>query len=64
VRATLGDYVHAVGTCAMGRVVDTQCRLIGYEGVVVCDASVMPEAPRANTHWPTVMIAERIAASA
>jgi choline dehydrogenase/5-(hydroxymethyl)furfural/furfural oxidase len=64
VRAALGDYVHAVGTCAMGRVVDTQCRLIGYEGVVVCDASVMPEAPRANTHWPTVMIAERIAASA
>lgn len=62
VRASLGDYVHAAGTCAMGAVVDPWCRLNGYEGVVVCDASVMPEAPRANTHLPTVMIAERIAA--
>lgn len=63
VRAALGDYVHAAGTCAMGRVVDTSCRLIGYQGVVVCDASVMPVAPRANTHLPTVMVAERIAAA-
>ena len=63
VRAALGDYVHAAGTCAMGTVVDPSCRLVGYEGVVVCDASVMPEAPRANTHLPTVMIAERIAAA-
>jgi choline dehydrogenase-like flavoprotein len=63
VRAALGDYVHAAGTCAMGRVVDTACRLIGYQGVVVCDASVMPVAPRANTHIPTVMVAERIAAA-
>lgn len=62
VRAALGDYVHAAGTCAMGTVVDSSCRLVGYEGVVVCDASVMPQAPRANTHLPTVMIAERIAA--
>ena len=61
VRRSLGDYVHAAGTCAMGTVVDTRGRLVGYEGVVVCDASVMPEAPRANTHLPTVMIAERIA---
>ena len=53
---------HAAGTCAMGTVVDESCRLLGYDGVVVCDASVMPQAPRANTHLPTVMIAERIAA--
>jgi choline dehydrogenase/5-(hydroxymethyl)furfural/furfural oxidase len=62
VRASLGDYVHAAGTCAMGTVVDSSCRLVGYDGVVVCDASVMPQSPRANTHLPTVMIAERIAA--
>ncbi len=62
VRASLGDYVHAAGTCAMGTVVDPLCRLIGYDGIVVCDASVMPQSPRANTHLPTVMIAERIAA--
>lgn len=68
VRAALGDYVHAAGTCRMGAaddpaaVVDERCRVIGYEQLIVCDASVMPNAPRANTHLPTVMIAERVAA--
>lgn len=62
IRLALGDYVHAAGTCAMGRVVDTDCRVIGYDGLLVCDTSVMPSLPRANTHLPTVMIAERIAA--
>lgn len=67
-RTSVGDYVHAVGTCRMGAVddeeavVDSFCRVIGYEGLLVCDASVMPAVPRANTHLPTVMIAERIAA--
>lgn len=67
-RASVGDYVHAVGTCRMGAVddslavVDTAGRVIGYEGLLVCDASVMPAVPRANTHLPTMMLAERIAA--
>jgi choline dehydrogenase-like flavoprotein len=54
------DYVHAVGTCRMGEVVDTACRVIGYDGVRVCDASVMPDIPKANTHLTTVAIAERL----
>ena len=64
--ATVNDYVHAVGTCRMGRpgdpaaVVDTDCRVIGYEHVRVCDASVMPDLPKANTHLTTVAIAERL----
>jgi choline dehydrogenase-like flavoprotein len=63
---TVSDYVHAVGTCRMGAVgdpaavVDTDCRVIGYSGVRVCDASVMPDLPRANTHLTTVAIAERL----
>ncbi len=61
VRANLGDYVHATGTCAMGRVVDAACRVIGYTGLRVCDASVMPDLPRANTHLTTVVVAERLA---
>jgi choline dehydrogenase len=60
--AALGHYFHAAGTCAMGSVVDPQCRLVGYDRLMVCDASVMPTLPRANPHLPTVMIAERIAA--
>ena len=65
---TVSDYVHAAGTCRMGSigdpaaVVDTDCRVIGYTGVRVCDASVMPDVPRANTHLTTVAIAERLIA--
>jgi choline dehydrogenase-like flavoprotein len=64
--ATVNDYVHAVGTCRMGAsgdpaaVVDTNCRVIGYEGLRVCDASVMPDLPKANTHLTTVAIAQRL----
>ena len=67
-RATLGDYVHAAGTCRMGSsddplaVVDARCRVIGHRALWVCDASVMPAVPRANTHLPTLMVAERVAA--
>lgn len=62
VRAAVGDYVHAGGTCALGTVVDTECRVRGYDGLMVCDASVLPVLPRANTHLPTVAVAERVAA--
>jgi choline dehydrogenase-like flavoprotein len=44
----------------MGTVVDTRCNVVSYEGLLVCDASVMPQVPRANTHWPTVAMAERL----
>jgi choline dehydrogenase-like flavoprotein len=61
------DYVHAVGTCRMGRpddpaaVVDEECRVLGYEGLRVCDASVMPDLPRANTNLTVVAIADELA---
>lgn len=64
----VGDYFHAAGSCRMGApddpmaVVDTRCRVIGYESLIVCDASVMPNLPRANPCLPTVMIAERVSA--
>jgi choline dehydrogenase-like flavoprotein len=61
----VNDYVHATGTCRMGApddpdaVVDTALRVRGYEALRVCDASVMPDLPRANTHLTTVAIAHR-----
>ena len=60
-------YFHPVGTCAMGTdpataVVDAECRVRGVAGLSVCDASVMPVIPRANTNLITIAIAERIAA--
>lgn len=65
VRSATGDYVHAAGSCAMGRrgesVVDRFGRSWDVQGLWVADASIMPRLPRANTHLPTVMVAERVA---
>ena len=61
------DCFHIVGTCRMGAVsdrrtvVDPDCRVVGVDGLRVVDASIMPGAPRANTHLTTVMIAEHMA---
>jgi len=66
-KSRTGDYVHAAGTCAMGdprqeqTVVDTSGRVIGVESLRVCDASIFPMLPRANTHLPVMMAAELIA---
>lgn len=68
VRRVSGDYVHAAGSCAMGRqgesVVDSRGRSWDRSGLWLADASIMPRLPRANTHLPTVMVAERVSAFA
>jgi choline dehydrogenase len=61
VRASVRGYFHPVGTCAIGAVVDIDGRVLGVDGLVVADASVMPTIPRANTNLTTAAIAERIA---
>jgi 5-(hydroxymethyl)furfural/furfural oxidase len=61
------ESAHASGTCRMGAVddprsvVDPDCRVIGFEGLRVIDASVFPEVPRGNTQLPTLMVAEMMA---
>ncbi len=61
VRATIRNYFHPAGTCAIGSVVDANGRVLGIDGLVVADASVMPTIPRANTNLTTAAIAEKIA---
>jgi len=52
---------HPTGTCAIGAVVDPRGAVLGVEGLLVADASVMPTIPRANTNLSTIAVAERIA---
>ena len=65
--AECSDAQHASGTCRMGAaddprsVVDSDCRVIGCTGLRVIDASIMPTVVRANTHFTTMMIAEKMA---
>ena len=54
-------FFHPVGTCAIGSVVDARGRVLGLEGLVVADASVMPTIPRANTNLSAIAVAERVA---
>ena len=57
---------HASCSCRMGRaddpmsVVDTAGRVKGIDGLRVCDASVFPVVPSANTNFPVLMTAEKI----
>jgi choline dehydrogenase len=61
VRETARGFFHPVGTCAIGRVVDEHCRVLGFENLYVVDASAVPTIPKANTHLTTVALAERAA---
>ena len=61
VRETARNYFHPAGTCAIGAVVDADCRVLGTASLVIADASVMPTIPRANTNLTTAAIAERVA---
>jgi 5-(hydroxymethyl)furfural/furfural oxidase len=42
-------------------VVDTQGRVKGVQGLRVVDASIFPVVPCANTNFPVLMTAEKIA---
>ena len=58
---------HIWCTCRVGSddapslVTDPQGRVRGTVGLRVCDASIFPAVPRANTNIPTLMTAEKIA---
>ncbi|MGP0005489.1 MAG: GMC family oxidoreductase [Acidimicrobiales bacterium] len=62
-----GTIGHPCGSARMGApndpraVLDTDCRVLGVEGLRVVDASSMPSTPRANNHLSCVMLAEHLA---
>jgi 5-(hydroxymethyl)furfural/furfural oxidase len=65
-RATVGVW-HCSCSCRMGAdddpmaVTDHQGRVRGVHGLRVVDASIFPVVPCANTNFPTMMAAEKIA---
>jgi 5-(hydroxymethyl)furfural/furfural oxidase len=65
-KAAIGVW-HASCTCRMGAdsdpmaVTDCAGRVRGVQGLRVCDASLFPIVPSANTNFPTLMAAEKIA---
>ena len=61
VRATARGFFHPTGTCALGAVVDERACVVGFESLLVADASIIPTIPRANTNLTTAAIAERVA---
>jgi choline dehydrogenase-like flavoprotein len=66
-RDNVRGYFHGVGTCRIGAegdpgaVVDATGAVQGVERLYVCDASIIPTVPRANTNLTTIAVAERIA---
>ncbi|WP_420638144.1 GMC family oxidoreductase [Candidatus Poriferisocius sp.] len=60
-------FYHGAGTCAMGAdddpaaVVGPDGAVWGTEGLRICDASIMPQTPRANTNLNVIAVAERMA---
>jgi 5-(hydroxymethyl)furfural/furfural oxidase len=67
IRETATGVRHATCTCRMGAeddpmaVTDTQGRVRGVGSLRVVDASLFPVVPRADTNFPTLMTAEKIA---
>jgi 5-(hydroxymethyl)furfural/furfural oxidase len=65
-RATVGVW-HCSCSCRMGTaddpmaVTDYEGRVHGMQGLRVVDASIFPVVPCANTNFPTMMLAEKIA---
>lgn len=57
---------HPCGTCRMGRtddkdaVVDHEGRVIGVEGLRVCDSSIFPRITNGNLNGPSIMVGEKM----
>jgi choline dehydrogenase-like flavoprotein len=52
------SWFHTGGTASMGKVVDSQCRVYGVEGLRVVDTSIMPLSITAHLQAPTYAVAE------
>jgi choline dehydrogenase-like flavoprotein len=56
IRSTVTTGYHPAGTCAIGRVVGSDLRVLGIDGLVVADASVFPAMVSVNINATCMMI--------
>ena len=59
IRRFVESAYHPTSTCAIGKVVDTDCLVYGTNNLRIVDASIMPSVVSSNTNGPTIMIAEK-----
>lgn len=62
-KATAESNYHPSCTLRMGKVTDSEGRVLGIERVRVVDASIFPTIPSANLNAPVIMLAEKIASA-
>jgi choline dehydrogenase len=61
IRANAFSFYHPSGSCAIGKVVDPELRVLGLSNVRVADASIMPTELTGNLNAPSIMIGEKVA---
>ena len=68
IKSHFSSTYHFCGSCRMadrgkGGVVNQNGQVYGLQSLRVCDASILPTVPAANTMWSTMMFAHRIGCS-
>ncbi|CAK9115324.1 4-pyridoxate dehydrogenase (4-pyridoxic acid dehydrogenase) (4-PADH) [Durusdinium trenchii] len=61
IRSFATTIYHPVSTCAIGQVVDAECKVFHMDGLRVADGSVFPEPISGNTQAACAMIGEKVA---
>ena len=51
---------HLSSSCREGVVADQFGRVLGYDNLLICDASLFPRSPARNPFMPIVQLAERL----
>lgn len=61
--ANVSGFHHLSSTCREGVVTDPLGRVLGYENLFICDASLFPKAPPRSPYLSIVQMAERLSAA-
>ncbi len=60
--SNITGFHHLSSSCREGVVADQFGRVLGYDNLLICDASLFPKSPPRNPFMPIVQLAERLTA--